>query len=188
VDAHNDGAVTEALATGFDFELELPEAPIDERIDRLEAQMLVAGEPVELPLTHRFTPGLYAREIFMPAGTLLTSRIHNTEHPYVVLEGRVRVFIDGVGVQELVAGHVGVTKAGTRRVLYIVEDCRWVTFHPLVEGEESEADLAQIEARIIERRELAGGHSAFELYADQLAQKAITAGVLPEQGEYGGAP
>ena len=119
-----------------------PEAAVasldmDERIDRLEAVMLASGEPVELPLTHRFTPGLYAREIFMPAGTLLTSRIHNTAHPYVVLSGRARVFIDGVGVQDLQAGHVGITQPGTRRVLYIVEDCRWVTFHPLAEGEES---------------------------------------------------
>ena len=77
-----------------------PEAAVasldmDERIDRLEAVMLASGEPVELPLTHRFTPGLYAREIFMPAGTLLTSRIHNTAHPYVVLSGRAVTTIQG---------------------------------------------------------------------------------------------
>lgn len=102
------------------------------RIDAM--QFAFTGVPqVDCPLTHRFTPGLYAREIFMPAGTLVVSRQHKTEHPYVVLSGEVMVFVPGVGVQTLRAGHVGITKAGTRRALYITEDCRWVTFHPTTE-------------------------------------------------------
>jgi len=127
------------------------------RIDSLERAML-SGPPVHLPVVHRFTPGLYAREIFMPAGTLLTSKIHNTEHPYLVLSGVARVYIPGRGVVEVKAGHVGVTYPGTRRVLYILEDCRWITFHPLTDTEEeqrlAEATedemLVLIEERIIE--------------------------------------
>lgn len=147
-------------------------------LDALERQMLAIGAPVELPVIHRFTPGLYAREIFMPAGTLLTSRVHNTEHPYVVISGVARVYIPGVGLQRLEAGHVGITKAGTRRLLFIEEDCRWITFHPLVEGESGEEHLAAIEARIIERRELRDGKTAFELHSELLAE-AKEAGLLP---------
>ncbi len=151
------------------------EAPgrIDERLDALEKAMLTSdAHPVELPVTHRFTPGLYAREIFMPAGTLLTSRIHKTEHPYVVISGKVSVFIEGVGVEHIEAPFVGITKPGTRRVLYIVEDCRWITFHPLTgdEGERGEEDLGKIEERIIERRELDDGKTAFELYSAALKE------------------
>lgn len=84
---------------------------------------------VECPLIHRFTPGMYVREIFMPKGTYVISQIHKTEHPFVVLCGKVKVWIEGNVVQTITGPHVGITKPGTRRILEIVEDCRWVTFH-----------------------------------------------------------
>jgi quercetin dioxygenase-like cupin family protein len=84
---------------------------------------------VDCPLTHRFTPGMYTREIFMPKGTFIVSKIHKTEHPFVVLTGKARVWIEGEGVKVITAPHVGFTKPGTRRVLLILEDCRWLTFH-----------------------------------------------------------
>lgn len=140
-----------------------------EEMDRVETRLLGAirdgnAPAVELPVTHRFTPGLYVREIFMPAGTLLTSRIHKTEHPYVITKGVVSVLIPGTGVETLSAGHVGITLPGTRRLLYIHEDTTWLTFHPNPENE----DLEAIEARIIERRELEDGKTTFELYAAEL--------------------
>jgi hypothetical protein len=46
-------------------------------IDDLEGAML-AGIQVEMPVIHRQTPGLYSREIHIPAGTLLTSAVHKT--------------------------------------------------------------------------------------------------------------
>lgn len=119
---------------------------VDEKIDQLEAMMLANFPPINCPLTHRFTPGLYTREIFMPAGSLITSKIHNTEHPYVISKGVVSVFTDEDGEVLLKAPHCGITKPGTRRVLYIHEDCVWLTFHPCVDGETVEA----IEKRIIE--------------------------------------
>lgn len=152
-------------------------------LDRLESAMLAAArggltEAVELPVKHLFTEGLYTREIFMPAGTLLTSRIHKTEHPFVVLTGKVSVYIPGEGVEHIEAPHVGVTKSGTRRVLYIHEDCRWLTFHRNPNGHETAEAL---EPELIERRELEEGKSAFELY-DELLKR------LPGHDDYGGAP
>lgn len=158
----------------------LPAVDIHQRLDSLELAMLQGGEAVDLPLVHRFTPGLYAREIFMPAGTLLTSKIHKTEHPYVVLSGRVSVYIPDKGVEHIEAPYVGVTEPLTRRVLYIHEDCRWVTFHPNPEDETVE----EIEERIIERRELPSGETTHELYLDALDAM----GLLTGQADYGGAP
>ena len=37
----------------------------DEQIDELEATMLENFEPVDCPVEHIFTPGLYSRQIFM---------------------------------------------------------------------------------------------------------------------------
>lgn len=82
-----------------------------------------------LPLNHVFTPGLYVREVFMARGKLITTRIHLTDHPFVVSAGAVSVWTDDQGWVTLRAPHTGVTKAGTRRILFIHEDCIWSTFH-----------------------------------------------------------
>ena len=137
-----------------------------EQFDSVEARLLAQFPAVDLPLIHRFTPGLYVREIFMPAGTVCTSKIHKTEHPYVVLTGKALVLIPGQGVELIEAGKVGITQPGTRRLLAILEDCRWLTFHPIEESEQG--DLEAIEARIIERRELEDGKTAFEHYQELL--------------------
>lgn len=159
------------------------------RIDHLELAMLhtaaanLDSTPVDLPVWHEFTPGLYRRTIFMPAGTLLTSRIHNTRHPYVVLAGAASVYISGKGVELIEAPHSGITEPGTRRVLYIHRDCIWVTFHPINPDEESVDDiderLTTIESRIIERHELLDGQTTHELYS-ALLEEAKNAGLLEE--------
>jgi hypothetical protein len=97
-------------------------------MDELEAR--AANYPqTELPVTHRFTDGLYSREIFMPANTLVTSRTHLTEHPFVILSGIVDVIDEQGVVTQYHAPYVGTTKPNTRRVLVTVTDTRWITFH-----------------------------------------------------------
>ena len=101
----------------------------NEVVDQIEAE-IVAKEPVVCPLKHYFTPGLYSREIFIPAGTILTSKIHKTEHPYVVSLGKVAVIKEDDGVEIIEAPHFGITMPGTRRVLHTITDVIWTTFHP----------------------------------------------------------
>jgi len=117
----------------------------DERINQLERRMVAELPPVECTVEHIFTPGLYQRRITMPAGALITSKIHRTEHPFVITKGKVSVWTDDDGELLLLAGHHGITKPGTRRVLYIHEETVWTTYHPTVE-----TDLEKIEAAIIE--------------------------------------
>jgi hypothetical protein len=85
---------------------------------------------VELPLTHQFTPGLYIRTIFMPKGSLVISKIHKTTHPFVITKGHTSVWDAANGVQQMRAGHIGITKPGTHRILFMHEDTVWTTFHP----------------------------------------------------------
>jgi len=118
-------------------------------VDRFEESIVGSGLPLaEFPLVHRFTPGLYIREIFMPAGSVLTSKIHKTEHPYVISKGVVSVWTADQGTVTLKAPHTGITKPGTRRVLFVHEDTIWTTFHV---GEEDSVEA--IEDRIIEKRD-----------------------------------
>lgn len=99
-------------------------------IDQLEKFM--SEQPREFgELTEYGTPGLYSRELFMPTGMLCTSRIHKTCHQFIVSEGSVTVYNTVTDTTELFkAGDHGITMPGTRRVLFIHENCRWTTFHP----------------------------------------------------------
>ena len=131
----------------------------DDRLDELEVAMLENFEPVHCLTTHKFTDGMYIREIFMPAGSLITSKIHKTEHPYIVSYGKVAVSIDGDDWNEITAPYTGITIPGTRRVLYIIEDCIWTTFHRIdgmkseyneISDEEKEKIVEKIEENILE--------------------------------------
>lgn len=106
-------------------------------------EMKAAEMPqVELPVKHTFTPGLYTRQISMPAGTLLTSRIHLFEHPFVIAAGCVSVWDDETGWKTFRAPYLGVTLPATRRVLYIHEDTTWLTFHVTTETDPDKIGLA----------------------------------------------
>lgn len=119
------------------------QTPAQRKVDLLQSAIAKLPQ-VELPLTHRFTPGLYIRQIFMPKGALVISKIHKTEHPFVCLKGHAAVWIEGVGVEHVRTGHVGITKPGTRRILWMHEDTVWVTFHPT-----DKTDLKEIEDDVI---------------------------------------
>lgn len=97
-------------------------------MERFQGQHQAKGEQV-YPLTHRFTPGLYIREIVMPTGAFLTTRIHKTEHPFFIQAGICQVYLEGQGWELIKAPYSGVTVPGTRRILYILEETTWITVH-----------------------------------------------------------
>lgn len=103
-------------------------APNKDRMDILEAKVAAMPQGYA-PLVHRFTPGLYIREIFMPAGSIVTSRRHLTTHPFVVSQGSVEVIYENGSTQIIDAPYSGITQAGTRRALRVIEDTIWTTFH-----------------------------------------------------------
>ncbi len=95
------------------------------------------------PLKHIFVPGMYIRQITMPKGALLTSKIHKAEHPYFVLKGDVSVLTEK-GVIRIKAPFVDITPAGTKRLLYIHEETVWITVHRT-----DKTDLKEIEEEVI---------------------------------------
>ena len=120
---------------------------VNEAIDNLEVVMLDNFPKIDPPLNHTFGDGLYVREIYMKKGDKITSKIHKKRHPYFVMQGVAKVWIDGKGVQLIRAPHFGWTEPGTRRVLEIVEDSFWITVH---DNPSDTHDLNEIEERIIE--------------------------------------
>jgi len=115
----------------------------EERI--LEVDGALQGKDIEkiCPLVHSYGDGCYIRQIFMPKGTLIVSKIHKKTHPYFVMTGVASVATEK-GVELIQAPYQGITQAGTKRALYIHEDMIWITTHVT-----EETDLAKIEEEII---------------------------------------
>jgi len=101
------------------------------------------GDSDNCPLKHTFVDGAYVREIFMPKGMLITSKIHKFKHPYFVLKGDVSVMTED-GPVRIKAPFAGVTPVGTKRLLYTHEDTVWITVHVT-----KETDLDKIENEVI---------------------------------------
>ncbi|QDP66075.1 MAG: hypothetical protein Unbinned4336contig1000_40 [Prokaryotic dsDNA virus sp.] len=73
--------------------------------------------------------GVYAREIFIPKGTVLVGEIHLLAQINVVSKGKIRVATEE-GVKTVEAPHTFVSPAGTKRAGYVLEDTVWTTFLP----------------------------------------------------------
>lgn len=118
-------------------------ARMNARFDEAEKAILDTVTPCEFPLKHTFTNGLYSRQIFMPAGALLTSKIHMTQHQFAVLTGVATVWDSHNGTQLIKAPYTGITEPATRRILFIHEDMIWITYHPTDKStpEEVEEDI-----------------------------------------------
>lgn len=108
---------------------------VNDRIDELELAMQDMP-PVDCPVTHNFIPGFYIRTITMPSGILVTSQIHNTEHPYHVSKGVFYVKINEGEWEMIEAPYSDVTFPGTRRVIYIEQETIFTTFHPILDSEQ----------------------------------------------------
>lgn len=132
-----------------------------EKLEKLEAWLLSQKDQAPYELVHSFAPGIYLREIFMPApkgvhveegqlaGTLLIGHEHNFEHFNMVLSGRALVTIEGK-VEEIVGPCYFKSGPGVRKVLWVVEDMRWVTIHP---NEDECRDIPTLEAKLIKPSE-----------------------------------
>jgi len=80
------------------------------------------------PVKETFAGGCYIREIFNPAGELIITKIHKKEHPFFLLKGRMSILTEE-GVQHLQAPYSGITKPGTKRIIYTHTDCIFTTIH-----------------------------------------------------------
>lgn len=132
---------------------------MNKSIDELQA-VLSAMPEADCQLKHTFTPGLYSRRLTMPVDAVIVSKIHKTEHQFEVSKGIACVKINDNDWQIIEAPYHGITKPGTRRVLAIVEECTWTTYHPtdVVPGGDSDEDIQnavnKVESVIIEKHDI----------------------------------
>lgn len=113
------------------------------------------GVQIECPVQHDFVPGMYVRTVFVPAGTLVVTKRHNTTHKFAVLKGRIAVWTEKFGVQVLQAPHRGTTDFGTIRLAVAIQDTVWTTYHDTEKTDiaELERELATDPQEILEEQE-----------------------------------
>lgn len=94
-------------------------------------------------LRHHFAHGIYGREMWVPAGTVLVGKIHRYSCINVILQGIVEVRSQE-GAYRIEAPYVFVSPGGTKRAMIALTDLVWMTVHPA----DSE-DLDQLERELI---------------------------------------
>lgn len=102
---------------------------------------------VELKVKNYFSKGVYARELHIPAGVILTGEIHKFENLNILSEGKIEVLTEK-GMQEVEAPFTVVSPAGTKRIARAITNCVWTTIHGTDEN-----DLNIIEKTFIAKSE-----------------------------------
>ncbi len=98
---------------------------------------LEESQKIQLHITHFHANGIYAREMKMPKGIVLTGAIHKYDHICVLNIGKICVVDEFEGSRILEAPCTFVSKAGVKRAFEALEDSVFTTFHKCIETEES---------------------------------------------------
>jgi hypothetical protein len=138
-----------------------------ERVERLQEAMNAAPQ-VDCPVRHYFAPGLFAREITIPAGTCLVGAVHRTENLAVLSSGRLRLVTDD-GVIEVSAPAVLTIRAGVKNAALAIETAVWTNFFP---NTDNENDIEKLVTRLTESTsgDLLGGKTNQQLAANKAAE------------------
>lgn len=113
-----------------------------ESIQRYEEFALTQTQ-VEIPPSHLISGGMYARQIVIPAGTVLTGDIYKFDHIDIMVSGRIIVSTDDGDVRELSGFNMFPSQSGKKRAGYAVEDTTWITVNNIPAGSYSNGDEIQ---------------------------------------------
>ena len=111
----------------------------------------VPGSEVGPEPLHLFSPGMYFRQLVIPAGLVVVSKRHARQHLCIVSKGRALVFTeDGETIIE--GPHSWVSPAGAKRVLLVLEEITWSTVHrtEATDVESAEADVLMDEQGVLQ--------------------------------------
>jgi len=112
----------------MDSVAQVPAAPLREQMLRIEDTIRAELQPIELKHKDYFSKGVYARELFIPKGTVLTGKIHKYTNLNIMSMGELSVLTDE-GIKRVKAPFTIVSPPGTKRAAYAHEDTIWTTIH-----------------------------------------------------------
>jgi quercetin dioxygenase-like cupin family protein len=122
-------------------------------MERLAANGEIPNTLPDCKLTHTYAPidenygcGTYARQMFIPKGTLIIGKIHRHQHLNFIMQGKVSVSTE-FGPKFFTAPCVFVSEVGLKRAVIAEEDTIWVTVH--ITKHLGEENLDKMEEEII---------------------------------------
>jgi hypothetical protein len=142
-----------------------PSPTVREKVNRLEAAMEQHPQ-ADCPLRHYFAPGLYAREMKVPKGTVIVGAVHKREHLIVLSAGRIRLVTDGEPV-EIAAPHTMTCMPEQKNAFIALEDSVWTNFFAT---DETDTDKLVELLTYSKADELIGGEKNKQLAANKAAQ------------------
>lgn len=143
-------------------ESQIIEAATQLSVPALEAKMLTLPQ-VECPVVHHFGPGIYIREVTIPAGTLAIGHHQRFEHLNILLKGAVSMIGEDGQIKILRAPLLFIGQPG-RKFGYALEDTVWQNVYAT-----EERDIETLEATFIDKSE------TWKAYAEAAEQIEIAA-------------
>lgn len=143
------------MITNFSNDAELtPTLLADRRKRILELEAAMIGIPEsygmdkinEGRIKHHFGTGVYGRELFIPAGEVIVSKIHRGKTFNIIAKGRISVIDAERGFNTYEALTTFVSSPMTKRIVIAHEDTVWITSHA---NENNSEDLLEIEDKIV---------------------------------------
>lgn len=109
-------------------------ADLERRLNACPTETIRSIEPI-----HHFSPGVYMREVLLPAGTLAVGRIHRHDCLAIIV-GDVSVTSES-GPFRVIGMKVFHSYPGAKRVAYAHQATRWVTVHHTDERDITKLEL-----------------------------------------------
>ena len=110
------------------------------RVNLFEVENKMLSQPqVQMRLVHHFAPGLYARELHIPKGIMLTGKLHKFAQLNFMLKGDLSVMLED-GIHRVIAPFTVVSPPGTKRIAYAHQATIWTTVLPT---EETDPDIIE---------------------------------------------
>lgn len=87
--------------------------------------------------------GVLARTVVLPKGDIVVGEKHREENINILIKGELKAWVNGE-VIHIKAPYMVKSKANTRKVVYVIEDAVWTSFHRV-----SSTDIDEIEDEVI---------------------------------------
>jgi hypothetical protein len=128
---------------------------------------MISMPQVACPVRNYFAPGMYAREITIPAGVVLVGAVHKVDNLVVLSKGRLELMTPE-GTVQISAPHTLMCRAGSKNAAVALEDAVWTNF------------FATTETDVDKLIELLTESKASDLLGGSTNRQVLTAGLAAE--------
>ncbi len=93
---------------------------------------------------HHFAPGVYAREVLLPAGSVVVGKTHKTKHLNIIASGHCTIHCMGE-IFEVHGPYIFTSEVGAKKAVYSHTDVVWINIHLT-----DKTDVDEIEKDVID--------------------------------------